>query len=62
MYGAGYEFWSHDQTRFEDLPRGILMDDRAIEGYFDSYEDSALRYNAQRNKYNDPGYDWDHDN
>ena len=61
MYGAGYEQWSHDQTEFEDLPRGILMDDRAIEGYFDSYEDSMLRYNAQRNKYNDPGYDWDRD-
>lgn len=61
MYGAGYEQWSHDHCEFEDLPRGILMDDRAIEGYFDSYEDSALQYSTRLNKYNDPGYDWDRD-
>lgn len=32
MYGAGYEQRSLKRTTFEDLPHGILMDDRAIEG------------------------------
>ena len=62
MYGAGYEKWSLERTTFEDLPHEILMDDRAIEGYFDSYEENVTRCSENMNRYNDPGYDWDREN
>lgn len=62
MYGAGYEQWMLERTAFEDLPRGILRDNRAIEGYFDSYEEHVTRYTEEMNHYNDPCYDWDREN
>lgn len=58
MYGAGYEQWSHDHTEFEDLPRGVLMDDKALEGYFDALEDT-LNGSIAANRYNDPCYEQD---
>ena len=59
MYGAGYEQWSHDHTEFEDLPRGVLMDDKALEGYFDALEDTLLNGSIAANRYNDPCYEQD---
>ena len=59
MYNAGYECWTHDHEEFEDLPKGVLMDDKAIEGYFDALEDTLLNGSIDANRYNDPCYEQD---
>lgn len=59
MYNAGYERWTLEHDNFEDLPKGVLMDDKAIEGYFDALEETVMNARITANRNNDPCYERD---